>query len=107
MGGCDLNGNKGQIKDQALAGVNAAMLVNIALGLPLRVLRRNEDPSSSTGSSLIYDGLYNVVSSKAEGGAGDGMRVCTMQSGVCNVVTADTASRCRAGSDTSGSRSPG
>lgn len=70
QGGCDLNGNKGQIKDQALAGVNAAMLANIALGIPLRVLRRNEDPSSSTGSSLIYDGLYNVVSSAAEGSGG-------------------------------------
>ena len=38
------------------------MLVNWALGLPVRFFRRNNDSSSDTKSSIIYDGLYYVVS---------------------------------------------
>lgn len=38
------------------------MLTNLTLGIPVRYIRRNEDPDSTTGSVLIYDGLYDVVS---------------------------------------------
>jgi hypothetical protein len=65
MGGNDLLGAKEQQADQELKGANRHMLVNLALGLPLRYFRRNDDPDSCTGTSIIYDGLYYVVSEGA------------------------------------------
>jgi hypothetical protein len=32
-----------------------------ALGIPVRMLRRNDDTDSSTDTSLFYDGIYDVV----------------------------------------------
>lgn len=61
QGGNDLNGKKHQVKDQQLKGANRHMLVNLAQGLPVRLLRRNDDKDSSMGTSLVYDGLYDVV----------------------------------------------
>jgi hypothetical protein len=62
QGGCDLLGGKEQTSDQKLVSANSDMLVNVALGLPVRYFRRNNDADSSTGSSIFYDGLYYVVS---------------------------------------------
>lgn len=59
-GGNDLNGNKRQIKDQELKSGNQALLVNLALGLPVRLLRKNEG-DSATGVLYYFDGLYDVV----------------------------------------------
>ncbi|WIA11404.1 hypothetical protein OEZ85_011522 [Tetradesmus obliquus] len=61
-GGNDLLGNKKQVKDQVLERGNRALLANIALGLPVRLFRRNDDRGSATSSVLFYDGLYDVVS---------------------------------------------
>eukprot|EP00879_Flechtneria_rotunda_P032440 GHRR01035647.1.p1 GENE.GHRR01035647.1~~GHRR01035647.1.p1 ORF type:complete len:266 (+),score=93.05 GHRR01035647.1:45-842(+) len=60
-GGNNLLGNKKQVANQKLIKGNRALLVNIAMGLPVRRLRRNDDKSSTTGSALFYDGLYDVV----------------------------------------------
>jgi hypothetical protein len=62
QGGCDLLGGKQQVRDQELKDANRHMLVNWALGIPVRYLRRNDDSDSTTGTSLIYDGLYYIVS---------------------------------------------
>lgn len=62
FGGCDLHGDKSQIEDQQLKGCNKHMLVNWALGLPVRYFRRNDDDAADTKTSLIYDGLYYIVS---------------------------------------------
>lgn len=62
QGGCDLLGGKQQVRDQELKDANRHMLVNWALGIPVRYLRRNDDADSTTGTSLVYDGLYYVVS---------------------------------------------
>jgi hypothetical protein len=51
-----------QVHDQTLERGNRALLANIALGLPVRVLRRNDDRGGATNSLLFYDGLYDVVS---------------------------------------------
>jgi hypothetical protein len=59
-GGNDLNGNKRQMKDQELKSGNQALLVNLALGLPVRLLRKNEG-DSATGVLYYFDGLYDVV----------------------------------------------
>jgi hypothetical protein len=50
-----------QVHDQALERGNRALLANIALGLPVRVFRRNDDRGGATNSVLFYDGLYDVV----------------------------------------------
>jgi hypothetical protein len=60
-GGCDLLGGKEQQSDQKLTSCNKNMLVNWALGLPVRYFRRNNDSTSDTNTSIIYDGLYYVV----------------------------------------------
>lgn len=73
-GGNNLLGNKEQVKDQELSRVNRHMLVNWALGLPVRFFRRNDDGDSDTKSSLIYDGLYYVVSLSC-------MRLCSKSIG--------------------------
>lgn len=49
------------MKDQVLERGNRALLANIALGLPVRLFRRNDDRGSATSSVLFYDGLYDVV----------------------------------------------
>jgi hypothetical protein len=51
-----------QVHDQTLERGNRALLANIALGLPVRVFRRNDDRGGATNSVLFYDGLYDVVS---------------------------------------------
>jgi hypothetical protein len=61
-GSNDLLGKKRQTADQKMTGRNQAMLVNIALGIPVRVVRKNEDPYSFHGCVFVYDGLYDVVS---------------------------------------------
>lgn len=38
---------------------------NIQLGVPVRVTRRNEEKDALSGYVLIYDGLYDVVSSSS------------------------------------------
>eukprot|EP00884_Botryococcus_braunii_P000568 jgi/Botrbrau1/10511/Bobra.0133s0111.1 len=45
-GGNDLLGNKLQFKDQLLKAGNKALVENIRLGIPVRVLRKQEDPDS-------------------------------------------------------------
>ena len=60
-GSCDLLGKKKQEADQKLTDRNQALLVNIALGIPVRVVRKNEDPHSFHGCVFVYDGLYDVV----------------------------------------------
>jgi hypothetical protein len=50
-----------QVHDQTLERGNRALLANIALGLPVRVFRRNDDRGGATNSVIFYDGLYDVV----------------------------------------------
>lgn len=72
-GGNDLLGGKEQLFDQKLSTQgNKALLVNYALGLPVRMLRRNDDTDSTTDTSLFYDGLYDVVGVWSSG-AGRGL----------------------------------
>ena len=40
---------------------------NIRLGIPVRVIRKNNDKGSEIGCVYIYDGLYDVVRLSAEG----------------------------------------
>lgn len=63
-GGNDLLGNKRQRESQQLKRGNKALLANAALGLPVRLLRRNDAPDGSGSASqtvIVYDGLYDVV----------------------------------------------
>jgi hypothetical protein len=59
-----------------LKGGNRALLANIALGLPVRVFRRNDDRGGATNSVLFYDGLYDVVSAA-------GVIILSIQSSSC------------------------
>ena len=50
------------MSDQRLAATNRALANNVALGVPVRVTRKNLDDASLSGSIFVYDGLYDVVS---------------------------------------------
>ena len=60
QGGNDLLGSRKQIADQLLERGNEALVGNMQLGIPVRVIRKNADTSSYTGNVFIYDGLYKV-----------------------------------------------
>lgn len=60
QGGNDLLGSRKQIADQLLERGNEALVGNMQLGIPVRVIRKNADASSYTGNVFIYDGLYKV-----------------------------------------------
>lgn len=47
----------------------ALQIGNIRLGVPVRVTRKQPDPSSIYGGVFVYDGLYDVVSLGAFSGA--------------------------------------
>ncbi|CAL8460742.1 g273 [Coccomyxa elongata] len=68
QGGCDLLGNKKQIRDQVMKYGNMALVGNIELGIPIRVIRKNKDNASEYGNIFIYDGLYDVVKYWSEKG---------------------------------------
>lgn len=61
-GGNDLLGNKRQVGDQALVRGNEALIGNIGLGIPVRVVKKMPDSGSICGAVFVYDGLYDVVS---------------------------------------------
>eukprot|EP00878_Enallax_costatus_P019089 GHUV01020128.1.p1 GENE.GHUV01020128.1~~GHUV01020128.1.p1 ORF type:complete len:651 (+),score=201.01 GHUV01020128.1:688-2640(+) len=61
-GGNDLLGQKKQVKGQELKRGNKALMANIALGIPVRLFRRNGNEKAAMNSVLFYDGLYDVVS---------------------------------------------
>lgn len=69
-GGNDLLGNKKQVKGQQLERGNKALMANIALGIPVRLFRRNSDDKAAMNSVLFYDGLYDVVSVLLRSGKG-------------------------------------
>lgn len=60
QGGNDLLGSRRQIADQLLERGNEALVGNMMMGIPVRVIRKNADASSYTGNVFIYDGLYQV-----------------------------------------------
>ena len=49
------------MSDQRLAATNRALANNVALGVPVRVTRKNRDAGSFYGAVFVYDGLYDVV----------------------------------------------
>ena len=53
---------KHQISDQRFKGGNLALQNSCALGVPVRLIRSNPDPSSYTKQAYVYDGLYRVQS---------------------------------------------
>ncbi|OMO72415.1 hypothetical protein COLO4_27624 [Corchorus olitorius] len=61
QGGHDLTGNKRQIRDQVLERGNLALKNCVEQGVPVRVIRGHQCPSSYTGKVYTYDGLYKVV----------------------------------------------
>jgi hypothetical protein len=71
MGGNDLLGNKRQVSDQGIQGARP-LLACLALGVPVRLVRKNAEPSSFTGSLFVYDGLWDVVGGGRAGGGGAG-----------------------------------
>ncbi|GAB4819795.1 hypothetical protein N2152v2_006841 [Parachlorella kessleri] len=67
-GGNNLLGDKKQIADQKMVRGNLALVGNILLGLPVRVVRKNADPKAPYGCVLVFDGLYDVVEYWSEKG---------------------------------------
>ena len=60
-GGNDLLGSRRQVAAQALERGNAALVGSRALGLPVRVTRKNADSAGTCGCAFIFDGLYDVT----------------------------------------------
>jgi putative restriction endonuclease len=74
FGGRDGSGR--QVKNQEWIGANEGMRVNIAEGLPVRVIRGPRgEPALSPTSEYRYDGLYTVERAWEHTGV-DGFRVC-------------------------------
>jgi putative restriction endonuclease len=70
------NGSGRQIRDQEWVGANEGMRVNIAEGLPVRVIRGPKgERGFAPGSGYRYDGLYTVENAWEQTGK-DGYRIC-------------------------------
>ena len=54
QGGNDLHGRRLQIQDQKLERGNLALYNNAVYGMPVRVVKKNDE-------KLIYDGLWDVL----------------------------------------------
>src|SRR4051812_26411829 len=77
FGGRDSSGR--QIKDQEWTGANEGMRVDIAEGLPVRLIRgRRGEPAFSPSTGYRYDGLYTVEKAWEQIGK-DGFRICRFQ----------------------------
>jgi hypothetical protein len=76
-GGQDARRN--QIEKQEWTGSNEGLRVNMARGIPVRVIRGpNGDPRFSPSSNYRYDGLYAVVDAW-ERGSRDGPLICQVK----------------------------
>jgi putative restriction endonuclease len=84
FGGRDARGR--QVADQQWVGANAGMRVNVAHGLPVRVIRgwKGEEGFSPV-SGYRYDGVYSVEEAWQERGT-DGFMICRFR-----LVMADSA----------------
>ncbi|CAL5218970.1 g724 [Coccomyxa viridis] len=60
-GGNNLLGDKRQNGHQELKAGNLALVGNIQLGIPVRMIRKNKAKGAELGYIYIFDGLYNVV----------------------------------------------
>jgi putative restriction endonuclease len=74
FGGRDARGR--QIADQQWVGANEGMRVNLAHGLPVRVIRGSKgERAFSPGAGYRYDGIYSVDEAWQETGI-DGFTIC-------------------------------
>lgn len=61
-------GNQRQVADQKIERSNAALVNNISMRIPVRLIRGCTDVEAVYGKVFVYDGLYDVLSYKTEVG---------------------------------------